>query len=205
MDLTKALQFGNQAALIVIDLQKNGLQSDESRGIPLMDGFSEVVDRSAVVIAAARSAGIPVIFTMENHRPDLLDIGREMDGSEGVHCLENDPMTEIIDQLGRLPGDMVVRKRRYSVFFGTDLEILLRGIGAKTLFLLGALTDVCVHYSYVDAHQNNYTTYVIEDCVIGSSVGAHTAALEAMEYLQRGARVQSREVIDKVLAALVTE
>lgn len=91
-------------------------------------------------------------------------------------------------KLGFRPDDYLIQKRRYSAFFGTDLEILLRGLKAETLLLVGGLTDVCVHYTFVDAHQSDYFCRVIEDCVAGSDLDAHEASLRAMEYLQTGAR-----------------
>lgn len=57
------------------------------------------------------------------------------------------------------------------------------------------LTDVCVHYTFVDAHQSDYYTRVVGDCVIGSSHEAHNASLAAMEYLQTGARRTMAEVL----------
>jgi len=63
-----------------------------------------------------------------------------------------------------------------------------------TLILTGGLTDVCVHYTFVDGHQHNYHCRVVEDCVGGSSQPAHDAALQAMEYLQTGARCSSATV-----------
>jgi nicotinamidase-related amidase len=62
--------------------------------------------------------------------------------------------------------------------------------------LCGGLTDVCVHYTFVDGHQSDYFCRVIEDCVAGSTERAHTNALEAMEYLQSGARRSLDEVLD---------
>ena len=91
--------------------------------------------------------------------------------------------------MGFAPGDYVVPKRRYSAFFGTDLEILLKGLKTDTLLLCGGLTDVCVHYTYVDGHQSDYHCRVVEDCVAGSSLEAHDAALRAMAYLQSGSVV----------------
>ena len=133
------------------------------------------------------------------HRPDLVDFGRELDGREDVHCIEGDPKTEVaVDQLGFLPADYLIKKRRYSTFFGTDFEILLRGLKIDTLLLCGGLTDVCVHYSFVDGHQSDYFVRVIEDCVAGSSQEAHDSALRAMEYLQTGA-VRS---LDEVMVAM---
>jgi nicotinamidase-related amidase len=93
------------------------------------------------------------------------------------------------------PDDYLIKKRRYSAFFGTDLEILLRGLKVDTLLLCGGLTDVCVHYTFVDGHQSDYFCRVIEDCVAGSSEAAHEGALRAMEYLQTGARRDLGEVL----------
>ena len=143
-----------------------------------------------------------VVFIQEAHRPDLVDFGRELDGDELVHAIETDPSTEIDDTIGYRPGiDYFVRKRRYSAFFGTDLEILLKGLRAETLILIGALTDVCVHYTFVDAHQNDYFTRVVEDCVVGSTVAAHDSSLRAMEYLQTGARRTTAEILSALASA----
>ena len=187
-------------ALIVVDIQ--ALTFDETirdRAIPNMPGYAERMLKARRLIDKAREQGIPVIFIQEVHRPDLVDFGRELDGDEDVHCLEDDPNTAIAaEQTGFRPDDYLIKKRRYSAFFGTDLEILLRGLKADTLLLCGGLTDVCVHYTFVDAHQSDYFCRVVEDCVGGSSEEAHEASLRAMEYLQTGAR----RSLDEVLAAM---
>ena len=182
-----------RAALIVIDIQKSTFIDDNTeRSIPNMPGYKDRMLACRGLVDAAHKAGIPVIFIQEIHRPDGIDFGRELDGDEEVHCLAGDPRTEVAtDEMGFQDGDYIVPKRRYSAFFGTDLEILLRGLKAETLILCGGLTDVCVHYTFADAHQSDYFTRVVEDCVAGSTVEAHTASLKAMEYLQTGA-VQSR-------------
>jgi nicotinamidase-related amidase len=177
-------------ALIVIDIQA-GIFDDkiEKRAIAHMPGYEERMAKARIAIDKARELDIPVIFIQEVHRPDLVDFGRELDGSEDIHCLEGDPNTEVaVKEMGFLPTDYLIKKRRYSAFFGTDFEILLRGLNVDTLLLCGGLTDVCVHYTFVDGHQSDYFCRVIEDCVAGSSEDAHEAALRAMEYLQSGAR-----------------
>jgi len=182
-------------ALIVIDIQGELFVEREVEAIPTMPDFDQRMAQSRVAIDKAREKGIPVIFIQEVHRPDLVDFGRELDGTEDVHCLENDPDTEIAaKQLDFRPTDYLIRKRRYSAFFGTDFEILLRGLKVDTLLLCGGLTDVCVHYTFVDGHQSDYFCRVIEDCVAGSSEAAHEAALQAMEYLQAGARRSLQEI-----------
>jgi|SRR5579863_3308281 len=180
--------------LIVVDIQK-GAGAGDPPPIPHMCETGATVPNARLLIAAAREAHVPVVFIQEAHRPDLVDFGRELDGSETVHCLEDDPLTEISDKIGYRPDDYFIRKRRYSAFYGTDLEILLKGLKAQTLILIGGLTDVCVHYTFVDAHQGDYYTRVVEDCVIGSSYAAHDASLNAMEYLQAGARRTTAEVL----------
>ena len=107
--------------------------------------------------------------------------------------------------LGFRAGDYLIQKRRYSAFYGTDLEILLRGLKVDTLILTGGLTDVCVHYTFVDAHQGDYFCRVIEDCVAGSSIEAHDAALRAMEYLQTGAVRQIDVILDCLTAEVAAE
>lgn len=196
---TRALIEG-RAALIVIDIQASTfIDASAVRSIDNMPGYKERMLKARVAIDAARAADIPVIFIQEVHRANGIDFGRELDGNEDVHCLDDRPGTALaITQMGIRPSDYIVPKRRYSAFFGTDLEILLRGLKVQTLILVGGLTDVCVHYTFVDAHQSDYFTRVIEDCVGGSGVAAHEASLKAMEYLQTGA-VRS---LDEVLVAM---
>ncbi len=184
-----------QPVLVVVDIQGGPPSGEEPDALPFMPGYQENMDRAPALIAKARECGVPVVFFQEAHRRDLVDFGRELDGAEGVHLLEGDPGTEVAAALGMRPDDYFVRKRRYSCFFGTDFEILLKGLKADTLILIGGHTDVCIHYTFVDAHQHDYFCRVVEDCVAGSSRDAHEAALRAMEYLQSGARRTSAEVM----------
>lgn len=188
-----------QPVMLVIDIQK-GCFCPEIPGIPGMPDYVARMQAAADLIHSARGFDIPIVFIQEAHRPNQVDFGRELDGSEGVHCIETDETTQIADEVGMRPDDYFIRKRRYSCFFGTDLEILLKGLKASTLILVGGLTDVCVHYTFADGHQHDYYCRVVEDCVAGSSQMAHEASLRAMEYLQRSARCLAAEV----LAALAT-
>ena len=189
-----------RAALLVIDIQASTfIDNSAVRSIDNMPGYRERMLLAREVIDAARAAGIPVIFIQEIHRADLVDFGRELDGDEDIHCLDNNPKTDLaVKEMGIRPDDYRIQKRRYSCFYGTDLEILLKGLKAETLLLVGGLTDVCVHYTFVDGHQGDYFCRLVEDCVGGSSVEAHDASLRAMEYLQTGA-VRS---LDDVLGAM---
>ena len=190
-----------KAALLVIDIQKSAFM-DVKAGIPVMDGYRENMERARSVVDAAHEAGIPVIFIQEIHRRDMVDYGRELDGSEDIHCMEGEPGTPVaFEEMGRQPGDYFVPKRRYSAFFGTEMEILLKGLKAETLIMVGGMTDVCVHYTFVDGHQHDYYCRVVEDCVGGTSPEAHQASLNAMEYLQEGAVLPAAKIISAMGSA----
>jgi nicotinamidase-related amidase len=194
------LEPDRTTALIVIDVQK-GEALEGAHGIPVMPGGEVRHERTRRIVAAARAAGVPPIFIQEVHKRSLIDFGRELDGTEGIHCLEGDLATELADGLEPGPDEYLIRKRRYSAFFATELELVLKSYGADSLILLGALTDVCVHYTFADAHQHDYRCHVVSDCVGGSSRAAHDAALAAMRYLQRNCLVTSDQVLAGLAAA----
>ena len=191
---TQPLIVGNPV-LVVVDMQEGGAMSAEEVGISHMAGYAERIGRTQALLAAARTAAIPVVFFQEVHRPSGIDFGRELDGTEGVHCVEGRPGTGLHPALLPEPGEFHIVKRRYSGFIGTDFEIVLRGLNASTLILVGGLTDVCVHMTFADAHQRDFYVRVVTDCVGGSSQYRHDAALDAMEYLQTGALRTSDEIL----------
>jgi len=183
--------------LVVIDIQGGESDStdDTPSTMPFMQDYDKRLEGAPKLIQKARECNVPIVFLQEAHRPDLIDFGRELDGAEGIHLIEGHLGTEISKSTGMRPDDYFIRKRRYSCFFGTDFEILMKGLQAKTLIFIGGHTDVCVHYSFVDGHQHDYFCRVVEDCVAGSSLDAHDASLRAMEYLQAGARRTLAEVV----------
>lgn len=190
-----------QPVLLVIDIQKSSFM-DQQAGIPQMPSYHDNIKRARRVVDAAHDAGIPVIFFQEIHRRDMVDYGRELDGTEDIHCMDGEPGTPVAkEEMDMRPTDYFVHKRRYSVFFGTETEILLKGLNAQTLILVGGMTDVCVHYSFVDGHQHDYHCRVVSDCVGGTSDAAQQAALNAMEYLQGGAVMTADEIIAAMSAA----
>ena len=180
---------------VVVDMQESGDMPAEEVGIAHMPGYEGRVERVQRLLAAARAADIPVVFFQEVHRPSGVDFGRELDGVEGEHCVEGRPGTNLHPALLPEPGEFHIVKRRYSGFIGTEFDIVLRGLKADTLILVGGLTDVCVHYTFADAHQRDYYVRVVTDCVGGSSQYRHDAALDAMEYLQTGAMRTTEEIL----------
>lgn len=193
--MAKQPMLVGNCVLIVIDIQKSAFM-DVKAGIPVMPGYADNMKRARLIVDAAHETGTPVIFFQEIHRRNKIDYGRELDGTEDIHCLEGEPGTPVAaEEMNMLDTDYFIHKRRYSCFFGTELEILLRGLKAETLILIGGMTDVCVHYTFADAHQSDYYVRVVEDCVGGTSPDAHQASLNAMEYLQTGALRSAEEII----------
>jgi nicotinamidase-related amidase len=196
-----------RAALLVIDMQHDFLD----QGVPLeAAGGRDIVPAVAAVVAAARNAALPVIFTQEAHRPGRVDSGREADpgmgkdhwyagGTDQVplpeHCVEGTHGIEIVDEVGLMPGDLRISKRRYNCFLGTDLDLLLRGLKVETLLVTGVDTNVCVLWTVGEGFQLDYHMRVLEDCVAGTSPEEHEAALLIMRALTMGRPVFSPEVI----------
>ena len=182
---TITIKLEENSALLVIDIQQEDfVEMHESN----LDAPEWTCIRNARrVLDVFRAQERPVIHIKEVHRPDMVDFGRELDGSEGVHCIETSPNTDYAWLTYPIEGEYRISKRRYSAFFGTDLEILLKGLRVDTLYLIGGLTDVCIHYTAVDAHQHDYHIRVVTDAVAGSSDEAHKYALKAIQYLQRDA------------------
>lgn len=91
-----------KAALLIIDAQKG-----------FMDSVFDVENAVNIIknlVDAAREASIPIIYTQEMHRKERVDFGRELDGSEGIHCLEGTDDVELIDGLSPQNGEYIRKK-----------------------------------------------------------------------------------------------
>jgi nicotinamidase-related amidase len=176
------MNIEGKTALIVVDFQ-GAMPSDN----PMLATAIALVDE-------CRAKDVPVVWIQEVHKPHLTDIGRELDGSEGPHCVEGDPGTEIAPGQNPAPEEFHIRKRRYSAFFGTELDIVLKAYDVDSLILIGGFTDICVLYTAVDAHQKDFFLNVVTDVVSGSSTQAHDDALKMIHYLQHKSLVTAAEV-----------
>jgi nicotinamidase-related amidase len=197
-DITPAdeLKPVGNVVLVVVDIQGGGLPWNHAVGMNYMPGRQERNAKAVEMVNRFRGKRVPVVFIQEVHKPSLRDIGRELDGDENIHCIEGDPHTQLHPGLDPRPDEYLIQKRRYSAFFGTQLDIVLKGYHAQTLILIGGMTDICVHYTAVDAHQRDYRFRTVSDMVVGSSRKAHDAALRAMKYLQRDSLVTLQGVYD---------
>lgn len=169
-----SMEIEKTSALLEIDIQQEDFLDmpedleEAAKAPPRWD----TILKGKRVLDVFRRKGLPVIQVKEVHREDMVDFGRELDGSEGVHCIETSPYSDYAKLTYPIKGEYLISKRRYSAFFATDLEILLKGLKVDTLYMIGGLTDVCIHYTAVDAHQHDYRIRVVTDAVAGSSVEA---------------------------------
>jgi len=191
------MKLEERSALLVIDIQQEDFKElPENEEEAAQNKKWECIRNGKRVLDAFRERKLPVIQIKEVHRKDMVDFGRELDGAEGIHCMEDFPYTDYAKLTYPIDGEYLITKRRYSAFFGTDLEILLKGLHVDTLYFIGGLTDVCIHYTAVDAHQHDYHIKVVTDAVAGSSKEAHEYALKAIKYLQRDALITTAEIVN---------
>lgn len=173
-----------RTALLVIDMQndfgvKGGLF--DRAGIDL-SAIQNAVRPTANAIAAARRAGIPVVYIKMGFRPDLSDAGppdgpnrikhrqmigektRAPDGSESRILIRDTWNTEIVSELKPEPGEATLYKHRFSAFFETELDALLKQLNVKYLVITGCTTSVCVESTIRDAMFRDYSCLLLADC-----------------------------------------
>lgn len=158
-------------ALLVIDV----LTSSEPDAVYAPKGDEAVyADNCVRLTKAAREAGIPVIFANDDHIEGV-DKELELWGAHGIHGkVTNLPGLEA----GSGARDFIITKRRYSGFFGTDLDLLLRELGVHTLIAIGEDSNICVLHTLADAYFLGYETIVAEDATRTFLCGTQEGAIE---------------------------
>lgn len=189
----KELVLSKKVALLIIDMQNEFISKGGAIKCP---NGQDIIPNIKKLLKLIREKEISVIYTQELHRTQKVDFGREL-GEEPEHCLEGSWGAEIISELTPREEDFLLPKRRYSAFFATDLEILLKGLDVDTLIITGVVTDVCVRATAQDAQQLDYKVIVPEECVAGTSVEQHKAALKHIQYIL--GKVVSLEKLESAL------
>lgn len=170
----------DDCAVIIIDMQYDFI----AEGAPIeCPGGRDIIPNVQKLASWARKNDIPVMYTQEMHRKQKVDFGMELERHEPEHCLEGTKGVEIIEELKPEENDYVIIKRRYSGFYLTDLEVLLRAFNRNTLIIAGAATNVCVYATALDAQQRDMYAVVVSDCVAGTSVELHKAFLDNIDYV----------------------
>lgn len=163
--------MSDRSCLLVLDFQNDLVHPDGvfgHWGIPWRVQEGQVLERAAALIAAARAAGVPVVFTTYVIRPALA--GRPVRSrflqmiAESGGFLEGTWGVRVHDALAPAPGELVIQKWRPNPFFGTDLELALRTIGAETLILTGIVTEWVVEEAARYAVAAGFAVEVAADC-----------------------------------------
>jgi ureidoacrylate peracid hydrolase len=174
-----------RTAVLVVDMQNDfGAEGAMFHRAGIDIGpIREAVPPTARVVAAARKAGIKVIYLKMEFRPDLSDSGsddspmrrvnarlrvgepvRAPDGRQGRILIRDTWGTEIVPELAPQADDIVVSKHRYSGFYQTELDTILKSLGIKYLVVTGCTTSVCVESTIRDAMFRDYHCLLLEDC-----------------------------------------
>ncbi len=161
-------------ALIVVDMLKDFILTDGA--LSLGEAGEAIVSEVSALLEKARSRDDFVVFVRDHHRPD--DPEFEM---FPPHCVAGTKGAQIIDELEVLEDDVVIDKRRFSAFFATELDLVLRENGIDQLDSCGVCTNICVLYTAASARSLGYEVTVYEDAVAGTTPGAHDWALSEMK------------------------
>ena len=127
-----------------------------------------------MLIDAFHAAGRPVIWVRQEFAPDLSDAFREMLRDNIRVTIAGTPGSQIIPELAPRPDDLQVVKKRYSAFFGTQLDEIVRARGIDTLVLAGVNTHACVRMTAIDAYQRDLGIIIAREAV-GSYDQEHAA------------------------------
>lgn len=150
-------------AVLVIDMQQDFLSPTS----PLfVAGGPAIVPALQRALKAARSAGEPIIHVVRRHRVTGIDVDqsrRALFAETGGFLVAGTPGAEELPQLAPTPWDFTVAKTRWSAFFATDLDALLRRLGIHRLILTGVQTPNCIRATATDALSLDYATVVLSD------------------------------------------
>lgn len=182
-----------RTAIILIDLQK-GITALSGAPLPA----AAVVSNAVRLLAAGRRAGA---------QPVLVHVGGSPDGADRLRPNADQPMrmaappssdwSDLIPELERQPADVVIFKRQWGAFYGTDLDLQLRRRGLTTIVLGGIATEVGVESTARDAFERGYDLVFAADAMTGRNASSHANSIEHI--FPRIGRVRTTEAI---LAAL---
>jgi maleamate amidohydrolase len=167
--------FGTRPAVIVIDF----VNAYTTKGAPFFgQGVVDAVDHSVPLLAAARTARVPIIYTKVLYHPSGMDGGLFVKKVPALRALvAGEPLAEIDSKITPEPEDLVIVKNYPSCFFGTTLQSTLMGLGVDTLVLIGCSTSGCVRAAAIDAIQYGYRVIVPRECAGDRHDAPHDANL----------------------------
>lgn len=186
--------MSNRSALIVIDMQNGFINPASAQCIK---GAAATVPTLAAVIANCRERAIPVFFVTRIYRADGSDVEHTrfsswLRGGKAMSPGCADDISEAMPaEFGECEKDYHIIKQRFSAFFCTELDLMLRRLGIDTVILTGTTTPNCIRTSCYDALSLEYNVTVIEDCT--SSATPEIQAANILDMKNIGAQILSAE------------
>lgn len=161
--------------LIVIDMVRDFLESWE-RG-----RRKKLVHSINALVAIMRNFSRPVIWVRQEFEPDLRDAFPEM-RAKGIRItIKGTPGCEILKELAVAPSDLVIVKKRYSAFYGTNLDETLARLGPDAIILAGINTHACIRTTAIDAYQRDWPVILAADCIDSYDLEHHEVSLRYMK------------------------
>ncbi len=161
--------------LIVIDMLNDYLEKwDAPRRTQLVCAINELV-------RIMRSASRPVIWIRQEFEPDLGDAFPEMKAKAIYVTIKGTAGAQLDSRLTVDPSDAMIVKKRYSAFFGTDLDEILRRMQPDTIVLAGINTHACIRTTAIDAYQRDWPVVVATDCIGSYDSEHHRVTLKYMK------------------------
>jgi ureidoacrylate peracid hydrolase len=171
---THAMQLNREkSALLVVDMQYFFL---DPASPTYTCGGQAIIPNLKRIISAFRQAGRPVIYSRHVHHPDGLDAGIMGWWWEGM-CLEGSPESEIHRDIAPIGNEKVINKHRYSAFYNTDLETILRTLKVEDLVMTGIMTNMCCESTTRDAYFRDYRVFFTADGTGSVTEEMHLASL----------------------------
>ena len=163
----------SRSALLVVDMQQFFL---DPASPTFTCGGPAILPAVKRLIDAFRSQHRPVIFTQHVHHPDGSDAGIMKWWWDGM-CIEGSPESEIHPDIAPLPGEKVIPKHRYSAFYNTDLETVLRCLQIEDVVIAGVMTNMCCESTARDAYYRDYRVFLPADATGSINEEMHLASL----------------------------
>jgi nicotinate phosphoribosyltransferase len=160
-------------AVLVVDMLRGFLEE----GNPLYCGerARRIIPNIQRLLEQEIERGSRIFFLCDHHAPDDPEFSMFP-----PHCIAGTTETEVIPELAKYPGQ-VIPKKRFSGFFGTDLDERLKALAPEKLIVCGVATNICVLHTVADARNRDYSVEVPLGCVASFDEKAHHYALEHME------------------------
>ncbi|AZO93493.1 isochorismatase family cysteine hydrolase [Halocella sp. SP3-1] len=177
-----------KTALIIIDMIKDFVHPAGKVFYPENRGIIQPIKR---LLDTARREGLLRIFIADSHRENKMDLELELVRD---HCREETGGDKVIKELNFDPKEeYLLKKRRYSAFFGTDLDLTLREHGIKNTILVGTKTNNCIRATVHDAYYLAYRVIVPRECVATNDQNSHQVHLKEIDkYFGGGVKALDR-------------